>query len=286
MTKISVIVPVYNVEKYLARCLDSIINQTLTDIEIICINDGSTDRSLEILKEFVQKDSRIKLIDNPKSGPSISRNSGMKVAAGEYIGFVDSDDWIDADFYEKLYAAAKKHDADIACGCIKTWRKFNRKNIMLRYKNEEVTSDIYRKFYLCDFPETCNVWNRIYRTSKLKENHIEFEPGVMYEDVCFTMEVLYYLKKLVVISGTYYNYERANINSIVKIKSEKAKQDFEHVQKRMMEFLKSKNLNLPAHYHDVKKYKFLGITVIKIRYHSTRRECKLFNVIKLDLPPA
>ena len=286
MPKISVIVPVYNVEKYLARCLKNIINQTLTDIEIICINDGSTDRSLEILKEFVQKEPRIKLIDQPNAGLSCARNAGMKVAQGEYIGFVDSDDWIDTDFYEKLYAAAKKRDADIACGCIKTWRKFNRKDIMLEYKAEEVTENIYRKFYLCDIPETCNVWNRIYRAGKLKENHIEFEHGVMYEVVCFTMEVLYYLKKLVVVSGTYYNYERANENSIVKIKSEKAKQDFEHVQKRMMEFLKSKNLDLPAYYHAVKKYKFSGITVLKIRYHSTRRECKLFNIIKFDLPPA
>lgn len=285
MPKISVIVPVYNVEKYLARCLDSIINQTLTDIEIICINDGSTDRSLEILKEFVQKEPRIKLIDQPNAGLSCARNAGMKVAQGEYIGFVDSDDWIDADFYEKLYAAAKKHDADVACACIKTWRKFNRKNIMLRYKNEDVTSDIYRKFYLCDFPETCNVWNRIYRTSKLTGNNLEFEPGVYYEDVCFTTEVLIATDKLVTVPETYYNYERANVNSIVKVKSEKVKHDHEHVKKRMLELLKSKNLNLPAHYHDVKKYKFLGITVIKIRYHSTRRECKLFNVIKFDLPP-
>lgn len=285
MPKISVIVPVYNVEKYLARCLDSIINQTLADIEIICINDGSTDNSLEILNDYAKKDSRIKIIDQTNAGLSCARNAGMQIAQGEYIGFVDSDDWIDLDFYEKLYTAAKKYDADIACGSIKAWRKCNRKNIMLKYKEEELASDIYRKFYLCDIPETCNVWNRIYRTSKLKENHIEFEPGVLYEDVCFTTEVLIETDTLVTVPGTYYNYERANVTSIVKIKSEKAKRDYEHIKKRMLELLKSKNVNLPAHYHDVKKYKFLGITVIKIRYHSTRRECKLFNVIKFDLPP-
>ena len=285
MPKISVIVPVYNVEKYLARCLDSIINQTLADIEIICINDGSTDNSLEILNDYAKKDSRIKIIDQTNAGLSCARNAGMQIAQGEYIGFVDSDDWIDLDFYEKLYTAAKKYDADIACGSIKAWRKCNRKNIMLKYKEEELASDIYRKFYLCDIPETCNVWNRIYRTSKLRENHIEFEPGVLYEDVCFTTEVLIETDTLVTVPGTYYNYVRLNVNSVVKIKSEKAKRDYEHIKKRMLELLKSKNVNLPAHYHEVKKYKFFGITVIKIRYHSTRRECKLFNVIKFDLPP-
>ena len=102
MPKISVIVPVYNVEKYLARCLDSIINQTLADIEIICINDGSTDNSLEILNDYAKKDSRIKIIDQTNAGLSCARNAGMQIAQGEYIGFVDSDDWIDLDFYEKL----------------------------------------------------------------------------------------------------------------------------------------------------------------------------------------
>ena len=113
MNKVSIIVPVYNIEKYLAKCLDSLINQTLEDIEIICVNDGSTDNSAEILNEYAQKDCRIKIINQDNAGLSAARNTGINAANGEYIGYVDSDDWIDLNFYEKLYNAAKDTDADI-----------------------------------------------------------------------------------------------------------------------------------------------------------------------------
>ena len=118
MAKISVVVPVYNVEAYLERCLDSLINQTLSDIEIICVNDGSTDSSPEKLEEFAKKDSRIKIINQENGGLSAARNTGIEAATGEYIGFVDSDDYVDLDFYEKLYNAATSHNADISCTSI------------------------------------------------------------------------------------------------------------------------------------------------------------------------
>lgn len=105
--KISVVVPVYNVEKYIGQCLDSILGQTLKDIEIICINDGSKDNTLEILKDYAQKDSRIILIDKENEGLSKARNQGTEIASGEYISFIDSDDWIDENYLEALYNAAK-----------------------------------------------------------------------------------------------------------------------------------------------------------------------------------
>ena len=286
MPKVSVIVPVYNVEKFLPRCLDSIINQTLKDIEIICVNDGSPDNCLSILEDYAKKDSRIKIINQENSGPSVSRNKGILVAQGEYIGFVDSDDWLDLDFYEKLYAAAKESDADIAACGIKVYRKYSRVNYMLKYTKEHCVNDLERKLYLCDVPETCNVWNKIYRTTFIKNNNIEFEVGINFgEDVSFTVEALYYSGNLVIVPATLYNYERRNVNSIVKTKSDKLRRDSEHVHNRMSDFLKSKNINLPKTWRQVRKYKFLGITVLKVRYHSTRRECKLFNIIKFKLPP-
>ena len=103
MTKVSIIVPVYNVEKYLERCLDSLINQTLTNIEIVCINDGSTDNSGKILDDYAAKDNRIKVIHQNNAGQAVARNNGLKIANGNYINFVDSDDWVDLDFIEKLY---------------------------------------------------------------------------------------------------------------------------------------------------------------------------------------
>ena len=102
MVKISIIVPVYNVEKYLPECLESLIHQTLKDIEIICINDGSTDNSLSILKDYAKKDSRIRIINKENWGISAARNSGINTAMGDFLSFIDSDDWIDLDFFENL----------------------------------------------------------------------------------------------------------------------------------------------------------------------------------------
>lgn len=117
MPKVSVIIPVYNTEKYLRKCLDSVCNQTLSDIEIICVNDCSIDNSLTILKDYALKDNRIKIIDlKENSGAGFARNRGIEQAKGEYLGFVDSDDFIDLDFYEKLYEKALETDADIIKG--------------------------------------------------------------------------------------------------------------------------------------------------------------------------
>ena len=110
MPKISILVPIYNVEKYLRECLDSILNQTLKDIEIICINDGSTDSSLEILNEYSSKDSRVKIINKANSGYGASMNKGLEAASGEYIGIVESDDFIKTTMFEDLYNIAEKKD--------------------------------------------------------------------------------------------------------------------------------------------------------------------------------
>lgn len=117
MHKVSVVIPIYNVEKYLRQCLDSVVNQTLKDIEIICINDGSTDNSLDILEEYAQDDDRIKIVNLKENmGVSNARNKGIEHASGEYIGFVDPDDYIDTDFYGKLYKKASETNADIVKG--------------------------------------------------------------------------------------------------------------------------------------------------------------------------
>ena len=109
---ISVIVPVYNSEKFLSDCIESLRNQSLKEIEMIFINDGSTDSSLKILREYEKIDSRIKVIDQKNSGPSAARNKGLDIAKGEYISFIDSDDWIDKDMYKEMYYIAKKNNSD------------------------------------------------------------------------------------------------------------------------------------------------------------------------------
>ena len=114
---ISILVPVYNVSKYLRQCLDSLVNQTIKDIEIICVDDGSTDSSHEILEEYAAADSRIVIVTKANGGLPSARNAGLDVAKGKYVGFVDGDDYVDTDMYRKMYNAAVANDADIVvCG--------------------------------------------------------------------------------------------------------------------------------------------------------------------------
>ena len=142
MQKVSVIISVYNVEKYLARCLDSVINQTLKDIEIICVNDGSTDNSAQILEEYAQKDERIKVITQVNSGLSEARNTGMSASTGEFIAFLDSDDFVDLDFYEALYNSAVKNNCEIACGNIIRENDKKKRKPFVDYDKEHVVSSV------------------------------------------------------------------------------------------------------------------------------------------------
>ena len=117
MPKISVILPCFNVGRYIGRCLDSLLNQTLRDIEVICADDKSGDNTTEVIKQYVAKDARVRLIEQKKNaGVSIARNTGIDAANGEYIGFVDPDDWVDADYYEKLYNKIVAENADVCAG--------------------------------------------------------------------------------------------------------------------------------------------------------------------------
>ena len=194
MLKVSVIVPVYNVEKYLPDCLDSLCNQTLKDIEIICVNDGSTDGSLNILSEYSNLDSRIKVIDKVNEGAAAARNAGMETAAGEYIGFVDSDDWVDADFYEKLYLEASSKNADIA----RAPYKYSYKNYE---KEEENLSPILKKHFNNNEELNVNehsvvIWNAIYRKEFLKNcNIMFFDELPCVNDVSFTARVTFHSRK-------------------------------------------------------------------------------------------
>ncbi len=277
MVKISIIVPVYNSEKFLEKCINSIVNQTLKDIEIIFINDGSTDKSLDILKSYELKDSRIKVLSQNNTGPSCARNNGLKIAKGEYVGFVDSDDWIDLDFYEKLYITAKKYDADISVAGIKRHRSYKWK-YHLKIEKEEFTNDKNRKFLLCDVPDKCYPVNKIYKFSKLNQYNILFEPGVYFEDRFFTAQVLVYLESLVTVPDVYYNYW-TNPNSIVKTKSEKKTKDSEYTKQKMTKFLQDNGIFIE---HKIKKYKIFGLTYLKIKHYRNNKEIKIFNIIKIN----
>lgn len=214
---VSVIVPIYNVEKYLPKCIDSIINQTLKEIEIILIDDGSTDRSGAIADEYSKKDSRIKVIHKENAGQGSARNKGLEIADGYYIGFVDSDDWIDCDMYEKLYSKAISLKSDmVVCS-----RKLFDENALLKgevyVENNEFTN-INRNIvnYVVDelfYPQTVLVCNKIYLNKIIKKANIRFDSvdKVGSEDALFNYKFLLNSNNVSTERDTFYNgMERMN----------------------------------------------------------------------------
>jgi len=278
MVRVSIIVPVYNVEKYLRRCLDSLVKQTLKDIEIICINDGSTDMSEQILDEYALQDNRIIVLKQEQSGQSAARNRGIETACGEYIGFVDSDDWVDKDFFEKLYNSAVKNKADIAvAGIVRLYRWF--KDIYLKFDNERVTDDIDEIFTLCDVPEYSYVWNKIYNREKLLKTGLRFEEGIFYEDVIFTPQVLFSLGKMVIVPDTCYYYWRNSASTVTK-KNHKHNNDSVYAHQKALDFINSKNIDISSHKPETYRFKLFGMTVYKVRKKGSSTRRILFNIIE------
>lgn len=234
MIKLSIIVPVYNVAEYLERCLNSLINQTLNEIEIICVNDGSTDNSLCILEKFAGLDKRIKIINQKNKGLSGARNTGIKLVQGEYFGFLDSDDWVDLDYFEKLYKRAKNCDADISLGDFIRKGKFKHKIRLKLNKEEEFVGD-NEKFYGSQFYHFPCVWNKIYKTSKF--NDLRFIEGIYFEDGPYTIQALHRANKVVTCCNTYLYYF-VNPNSIVKTLNKKKEQDMYNSSKFILNYIK------------------------------------------------
>lgn len=220
--KISVIIPVYNTAKYLEKCLESVLNQTLKDIEIICIDDGSDDNSLEILQNFAKRDGRIKFLTQKNQGQSVARNVGIKEAQGEYIGFIDSDDWSDATMLEKLYNNAKTYDSDVAMCSINVFNEetgettdkdpYMTLNVLFDESFENrafnYTEILNFLFRICVVP-----WNKIYRREFLIKNNILFPEGLFFEDNVFCTEVLLKAKNISIIKEPLVFYRRASETS-------------------------------------------------------------------------
>lgn len=191
--KVSVIVPVYNVEKYLEKSLESLANQTLKDIEIIVVNDGSPDNSQEIIDKYVQKYPTIKSFIKENGGVSDARNFGIKQAKGKYIAFIDGDDYVSPDMYEKMYQKAESGNFDIVV-CDLNYVYDDERIIRVSSKIEHDTTDI-KKTYINMYP--C-VWNKIYKKNLFK-NNIEFKKGVWFEDVDFLYKIFPYVKTIGVV---------------------------------------------------------------------------------------
>lgn len=230
--EVSIVVPIYNVEKYLNRCLDSLVNQTFKEIEIIALNNGSTDSSLDILKDYARNDNRITIIDNENLGVSKARNIGIDKSSGKYIVFVDSDDWIDINMIEVLHSNITKNNCDLVmCTYVREFDNHSKEKLFNLpeknlYVNYEIKDQLLRKLIGPLGKELTNpeyldalgtVWAKMYKASLLKSNNLRFvdlsEIG-SGEDTLFNIYAFNEADRVILLNKPMYHYWRGNINSI------------------------------------------------------------------------
>ncbi|MFD2613956.1 glycosyltransferase family 2 protein [Paenibacillus gansuensis] len=261
--KVSIIMPIYNMEPYLARSLESLLAQSLEEIEVIAVNDGSTDRSLQILEGFGRKDPRVRIINKDNGGVSMARNVGIAAARGDYIGFVDPDDWVDREMYRELWEQAESEQADIVmCGYVREFGTHSKVKPFplpekVKFSREELHDGILRRLVgplkeEIGQPEMLDawgtVWSKLYRANILHNNRLEFvdlEQIGSNEDSLFNMYACYYAGSFVFLNRPLYHYWRANPASVTSRYNPFLPKQFAHLYRLMEQFLAEKSLGEP-----------------------------------------
>lgn len=229
MVTLSIIVPVYNVEQYLSVCIDSILNQTFQDFELILVNDGSTDNSAQICEKYSSEDNRIIVIHKSNEGLVNARKSGLAIATGRFIGNIDSDDWIEPDMYSSLVNSALQNDADLVIGGLishfssgvvyhKSWIK---PGVYDLNNNEKIYNNILYSGRFFEFGITPNLVNKIF----VRDKYLQFQNDVdskitMGEDLAVTFPYIIHSKKIVIIDKYVYNYRRYEFSMTNKYKKQ------------------------------------------------------------------
>ncbi|MEG0322376.1 MAG: glycosyltransferase [Raoultibacter sp.] len=218
--KVSVIVPVYNTATYLRQCLDSLLAQTLTELEIICVNDGSTDDSLLILEEYRARDSRIKIISKENAGYGHTMNVGFAAARGEYVGILESDDFADRAMYKDLYRFAKRHDLDVVKANYYEYSEQGdvKQEPFARFTYKRVFNPAEEQQVLTVLPI---IWSALYRRQLISDNDIRFNesPGASYQDTSFVFQVWVSAQRAALLPKAYLHYRVDNAASSVRSSS-------------------------------------------------------------------
>lgn len=197
MTKVQIIVPLYNMESYIAKTIDSLLKQTLKEIEILCINDGSTDASLKILETYALKDDRVKIFTKENGGIADARNFGLSKVTAPYFAFVDSDDTVEADFIEEMLQKALDTKADfVTCDF---WWSYENKEVLQKDGPHESKKELLISMF-------ATLWNKLYRTEWVKSLDIHFPTGYRYEDASFLYKIVPYLKSWSYIDKPFVHY--------------------------------------------------------------------------------
>ena len=285
---VSIIVPVYNVAKYLRDCLDSLVNQSLKNIEIICINDGSTDNSLEILEEYAKKDSRIKIVTIKNRGIAIARNYGIEFAKGKYIGFVDSDDYVNEYMFEKLYISCEQNDLDLSMCKISLFdNQTGEVNNDLNYYNLAVFKNFDKEVFNSDDTKSftndivVNVYNKLYRKSLLVDNSIYFPAHLIFEDEVFFIKTYLNAKRISVVNEFLYYYRLNREGSITYLKKENNYVDMVYIYQKEREIFKE--LGKYDEYKVLLANRMLYLILTRYTQTSPKFKENYYNVLKEDL---
>lgn len=281
---VSIVVPVYNVEEYLEKCLNSIVNQTYKNLEIVCIDDGSPDHSINILNKFAEKDNRIKIIRQKNKGLSGARNTGIKNSSGKYITFVDSDDWIEKNMIELLLKKAESENLDLVI-CGRNHIKYSEiKSIGLNKIDKILSGRILNgKEYFLEITSktnlfTASAYNKLYLLEKIKKENLNFPEGRIYEDLLFIFKYLYFSKRVNIIDKALYNYVVSRENSITYQLNKNDIRDTEYTLKQVEDFLRFQKEEDFLKNQQLKDYLFLWMLravtfkLIKIKSEKVKLE--------------
>ncbi len=252
MPKISIIIPVYNVEKYLNRCVDSILNQSLQDFEIILVNDGSTDSSPKICDEYVQQDERIHVIHKQNARVAAARNDGIKVAQGEFISLIDSDDWIEPTMLEEMYSTATQFGCDfVMCDFTKKGKEVEYTVSQPIgegfYDRERIEKELFKCLIMFDnieFPPTISNWTCLFNREFLIDNVLYYDEDIHYcEDSIFGSKVMYNANRFYYLKGKYFYNYFYNPNSTTSKYNPKKWDSYLKINERLEEYFRNDNFD-------------------------------------------
>ena len=259
MPKVSVIVPIYNVEKYLEKCINSLLSQTLEDIQIILVNDGSKDNSGNIAKECEKNNkNRIIYVEKENGGLSDARNYGLKYATGDFIAFLDSDDYIEKNAYEEMYNKAIEENADyVECDFIWEFPNKIRVDKQYPYKNKKEMLSFVRVV----------AWNKLIKRQLITDNNLEFPKGLRYEDVEFTYKLIPFVNRFAYVDKPFIHYVQRE-DSIANVQNERTAEIFT-VLDNVIEFYKKNNIY--EEYRNELEYNYARYLLCS----SLKRMCKI-----------
>ena len=259
MPKVSVIVPIYNVEKYIEKCINSLLSQTLEDIQIILVNDGSKDNSGNIAKEYEKNNKdRVIYVEKENGGLSDARNYGLKYATGDFIAFLDSDDYIEKNAYEEMYNKAIEENADyVECDFIWEFPNKIRIDKQYPYKNKKEMLSFVRVV----------AWNKLIKRQLITDNNLEFPKGLRYEDIEFTYKLIPFLNKFAYVDNPFIHYVQRE-GSIANVQNERTAEIFT-VLDNVIEFYKKNNIY--EEYRNELEYNYARYLLCS----SLKRMCKI-----------